>query len=297
MELRQLEYFMALCEELHFTKAAEKIGISQPTLSLQIRAIEQEVGTPLFDRIGKRIALTEAGSILLKHCRKVFQNLENAAYEIEELREYEGGSVSVGVLPAELDYRFTPLFIDFYKRFPKIRLHLSASTVEITKQVLDNEVDVGITLLLLPDSRLVNIPLYREEFVLVVSDQHELAGHDSICLTELKDVPMVMYPKQFLGRRLLEDHCRKHGFQPNVVVETTTGPSLFRFVKENIGATIQPLPLSQALHDPALRLIRITDHPPAREISLIHRADKYLGFAARKFIETVEEQLKSQEED
>ncbi|KMY55255.1 LysR family transcriptional regulator [Bacillus sp. FJAT-27231] len=292
MELRQLEYFMVLCEELHFTRASEKIGISQPTLSLQIRAIEQELGTPLFDRIGKRIALTEAGRILLEHCREIFHSLENAVHKIEELREYQGGHVSVGVLPAELDYRFTPLFIDFHKRFPAIHLNLSASTVEITKQVLDNEVDVGITLLSLPDSRLVSIPLYREEYVLVVSENHPLARYKSISLAELRDMPMVMYAKQFLGRRLLEDHCQKHGFQLNVVVETTTGPSLFYFVKENIGATLQPLPLSQALKDPALRLIKIHDHPPEREIGIIYRADKYLGFAVQKFIETVEEKLK-----
>lgn len=293
MELRQLEYFMVLCQELHFTRASEKIGISQPTLSLQIRAIEQELGTPLFDRIGKRIALTEAGAILLKHCKRIFRNLENAVEEIEELREYQGGNVSVGVLPAELDYRFTPLFIDFHKRFPSIHLNLSASTVEITKQVLDNEVDVGITLLLLSDSRLVSIPLYREEYVLVVSENHELASHESISLTELREIPMVMYAKQFLGRKLLEDHCQKHGFQLNTVVETTTGPSLFYFVKENIGATLQPLPLSKALNDPTLRLIKIHDHPPEREIGIIYRADKYLGFAVQKFIETVEEKLKN----
>ncbi|HEY9577701.1 MAG TPA: LysR family transcriptional regulator [Pseudobacillus sp.] len=293
MELRQLEYFMVLCQELHFTRASEKIGISQPTLSLQIRAIEQELGTPLFDRIGKRIALTEAGAILLKHCKRIFRNLENAVEEIEELREYQGGNVSVGVLPAELDYRFTPLFIDFHKRFPSIYLNLSASTVEITKQVLDNEVDVGITLLLLSDSRLVSIPLYREEYVLVVSENHELASHESISLTELREIPMVMYAKQFLGRKLLEDHCQKHGFQLNTVVETTTGPSLFYFVKENIGATLQPLPLSKALNDPTLRLIKIHDHPPEREIGIIYRADKYLGFAVQKFIETVEEKLKN----
>ncbi|MFK2827016.1 LysR family transcriptional regulator [Bacillus sp. B190/17] len=293
MELRQLEYFMTLCEELHFTKAAEKLGISQPTLSLQIKAVEQEIGTPLFDRIGKRIALTEAGAVLLKHCRGMFQNLDNAFQEIEELRQYQGGNVSVGVLPAELDYRLTPLLIDFYKKFPKIRLNIFASTVEITKQVLDNEVDLGITLLFMPDSRLVTLPLYREEYVLVVSENHEFAHYDSISVTQLKNIPMVMYPKQFLGRRLLEDHCQKYDFHLNVVVETTTGPSLFRFVKENIGATLQPLPLSKSLNDPALRLIKITDDPPSREIGIIYRADKYLGFAVQKFIEAIEENLKT----
>lgn len=107
---------MAVCEELHFTKAADKAGISQPNLSLQIKALEEEIGMPLFDRIGKRIALTDAGGVLLKHARGMFQNLQNAKLEIGELRHHQGGTLGVGVLPSELDFRLTPMFIDFRNR-------------------------------------------------------------------------------------------------------------------------------------------------------------------------------------
>src|SRR5699024_7703356 len=85
MELRQLEYFMAVCEELHFTKAAEKLNIAQPTLSQQIKSLEDYVGLPLFDRIGKTIALTEAGKILLRHCQRVFFEFEKEKESISDL--------------------------------------------------------------------------------------------------------------------------------------------------------------------------------------------------------------------
>ncbi|MBW7460997.1 LysR family transcriptional regulator, partial [Paenibacillus sepulcri] len=87
MEIRQLEYFAAICQEKHFTRAAEKLNVTQPTLSHQIKALEDELGVPLFDRIGKKIAITEAGQLLLKHCGQVFNSLSSAREEISELQK------------------------------------------------------------------------------------------------------------------------------------------------------------------------------------------------------------------
>lgn len=291
LEIKQLEYFIAVCEEMHFTRAADKLGISQPTLSLQIKALESELNIPLFDRIGKRIALTEAGSILYRQAKLLLQNVQNTFTEIQELREFQGGKLSVSVLPAELDYRITPLFIDFHKRFPKVHLKIFSS-VEIYRQVLDHEIDLGITVLQTPDERLVTIPLAREEHVLVVSDQHELADQQVIPFTELKGIPMVMYPRGATGRELVEEYCRRAGFQLNTVAETGSGFATFAFVRENIGASILPLPLVLSVQDPALRCIRIADTPPIREIGIIYRSDRYLGFAAREFIKMARSVLK-----
>ncbi|WP_231571439.1 LysR family transcriptional regulator [Gordoniibacillus kamchatkensis] len=286
-----MEYFVAVCEELHFSKAAEKLGISQPNLSLQIKALEAHVGLPLFERIGKRTVLTDAGAVLLKHCRSLFTNLQNAYDEIGELRDFEGCQLAVGVIPSELDYRLTPLFIDFLHQFPKNRLRLY-STVEVVKLVLDMAIDIGITLNPAPDHRLRVRPLAKEAYGLIVSDRHELADRESISLAELKGLPMIMYPKGYWGRELVEKYCRDYGFELDTVVETTSNPSLFRFVRENIGATVQTYPLAKAINDPKLRFIKIEDHPPVRETSIVHRADKYLGRAAQSFIRLAEQQLK-----
>ncbi|OIK11238.1 LysR family transcriptional regulator [Bacillus sp. MUM 116] len=291
MELRQLGYFIAVCEELHFTKAADKIGISQPNLSLQIKALEEEIGTPLLDRIGKRIVLTESGSILLKYTRNMFQNLQNALIEMEDLRHKRGGSLGVGALPSELDFRLTPMFINFCKRYPNVKLKI-ISEVEIAQLVLNNEIDIGIAVKPLFDSRLVIRPLSREEYGVVVAKEHKLSSRESISLKELNGLPVVLYPKGLWGRDFLENYCQQHGFNLNVVVETSSNPSLFNFVRENIGVTIQAYSLLESIDHLNLRFIRIHDHPPVREMSIIYRSDKYLNHAAQAFIHFAEEYLK-----
>ncbi|MBW5448955.1 LysR family transcriptional regulator [Cohnella sp. CFH 77786] len=291
MELRQLEYFVAACDELHFTKAADKMGVSQPNLSLQIKALEEELGMPLFDRIGKRIALTEAGSVLLKYARGMFQNLRNARHELDELRHQRGGSLGVAALPSELDYRLTPMFIEFCKKYPNIKLKIVAE-VDVASLVLSNGIDIGISVTPLYDSRLVIRPLTREEYGLVVPQDHELSARASISLTELKELPIVTYPRGFWGREFLENHCRQRGFGLNVVVETSSNPSLFTFVKENIGVTILSNSLLASLDQMQLRFIPIREDPPVREMSIIYRSDKYLNHAAQAFIHFAEERLK-----
>lgn len=113
--------------------------------------------------------------ILLKYARNMVQDRKNALHEIWELREYQGGNLVVGVLPAELDYRITPIFIDYHRNYPKVSLKI-LSSVEIPQQVLANEADIGITMIQLADPRLVTKLLYSEAYVLVVSEKHELAG-------------------------------------------------------------------------------------------------------------------------
>lgn len=290
MELRQLEYFVAVCEELHFTRAAEKLGITQPTLSIQIRTIEEELGMQLFDRIGKRITPTEAGYILLKQARGILLKLQDTYDEINGLRQYDGGNLVVGLMAAELDYRVTPILIDFHHQFPKVHLKIF-SAIEVADMVISNQVDVGITLIEFSDPRLTTIPLYTEEFVLVVSERHELAGRKSVALDQLGNLPLIAYPKGFKARELIETHCREHGMNLNIIVETSTASSLYGFVRSNVGACLQPYSLSKSFNDPTLRLIKIEDFPPIRHIGIMHRNDKFLGYAAKQFIQLVKNQM------
>ncbi|WP_019119575.1 LysR family transcriptional regulator, partial [Brevibacillus massiliensis] len=288
MEIRQLHYFMAVCEEMHFTKAAEKIGVSQPTLSQQIRALEDELHMPLFDRIGKKIALTEAGTLLFSYGTQILDTLQNVKDSIADLRHIQSGTIKVGIMPSDLDYRITQLIIDFYHAFPKVKLMVIAS-IDIMRQVLESEVDIGIGTNVQPNDRLVTIPLCREEYVLTVSERHPLANRTSIDLDELRGLPMVMYPEGFMGRDLVEESVRKHGFQLNSILETSSATSILNLVKANIGATVQPYPLIRQINDPVLRTIRIKDDAPSRSLAIIYRSDRYLSQAAKAFMERVKE--------
>ncbi|PYI51871.1 LysR family transcriptional regulator [Paenibacillus flagellatus] len=284
MDIRQLEYFIAVSEELHFTKAAERLGVTQPTLSLQIKALEEELRVTLFDRIGKKIALTEAGALFLEHSAQIVRDLQNAKDSINDLREYRRGSLTVGALPSDLDYRIADLLIDYHAAYPNIKLKIVTS-IEIANQVLGNEVDIGIGMMPVYDDRLVAVPLRREEYVVVVSERHPLADLESIELERLRHIPTVMYPLGYIGREQVEVECRRRGFTLQTIMETSSATSLIRLVKANVAATVQPGPLIETMNDPALRCIRIADGAPSREIGIIYRVDRYLGHAARAFID------------
>lgn len=234
----------------------------------------------------KKIALTEAGSLLLQYSSQIARNLQNAKDSIGELRAIQRGTIRVGVLPSDLDYRLTQLLIDFHREYPGIKLQMSAS-IEILNKVLDNDVDIGINLQGEPDDRLVRIPLCQEQYVLIVSREHALAERTSIVLRELKAIPMVIFPKGFLGRELVEERTREHGFHLDSIMETSSATSIIKLVKANIGATVQPYPLFLEMDDPTLHAITIEDDPPSRTLELIYRSDRYLGQAAKAFIERV----------
>lgn len=266
---KALHYFMAVYEELHFTKAAEKLGIAQPTLSQQIRVLEDELGMPLFDRIGKKIVVTEAGSLLFSYTSEVLNTLQNVKDSIKDLQALEGGQIRIGIMPSDL-YRITQLVIDFHQKFPKVKLKILAS-IDIMRQVLENEVDIGIGTNVESDDRLVIIPLCREEYVLTVSKEHPLSNQTVISIAELEDLPMVMYPEGFLGREVVEEAVKKHGFQLHSILETSSVTSIMNLVRANIGVTVQPYPLLQQMNDPTLCSIRI---------SMVHQAVAYRLFTA-----------------
>jgi DNA-binding transcriptional LysR family regulator len=283
MEFRQLDYFLAVSDDLHFTKAAEKLGVSQPTLSLQIRALEDELGVTLFDRIGKRIALTEAGTMLREYGHGIMRSVQYAKDSIQELRSFRRGSATIAVLPSDLDYRISKLLIDYHSEYPQIKLSVTPS-IEIPQLVLDNRADLGIGLIPQRDERLVTIPVCTEEYALIVSERHPLAARASIPIGDLEHVDMVMYPEGAIGRTLVDDFFREHGFKIRTLMETGSVTSLLQLVKANIGATVQPIALIESINDPAFRCIRIEGGAPSRHLCVMYRSDHYLGHAAKAFI-------------
>lgn len=120
MELKQLEYFMTLSQELHFTRAAEKLSITQPSLSQQIRLLEHEIGMPLFDRVGKKTMLTEAGRALLHHGYNVFHELSQARAVISELQALKRGTLKIGALLTVVNYLLPPTVMRFHNSYPNV---------------------------------------------------------------------------------------------------------------------------------------------------------------------------------
>lgn len=286
MELKQSQYFMAICEELHFTRAAEKMEVSAPNISQQIRRLEEELGVLLFDRVGKTIVLTDAGAILHEHAAAVFGHLQQANDAIADLKQMQGGSLSIGVLPGDADLVFNALLLNFHQTYPTISLSL-LETMKVTEQVLDRSIDIGITIGPVNDERLASIPLFHEEFSLAVSINDPLAAENFISLNRIHDLKMVMFPPEHQCRKLIDRFCKDNGFTLRPHIVTTTLSSLFQMVQNGVGACVLPRLILENLDNQDIKIIHLKNPTPSQDICLIYRKDRYVGYAMRTFIKTL----------
>nr|WP_217597729.1 LysR family transcriptional regulator [Cohnella sp. GbtcB17] len=293
VDTRNITYFMAVYEHLHFTKAAEALGISQPTLSQQIRLLEADFGIPLFDRIGKKVIVTEAGKLLHQYGIKMLQAETDAKNAIKELISEKRGTVRLAVLPSDLDFRLVPLFVEFKTQYPDTQLQVF-STIFVRDEVLNHKVDLGIGLRSPVDKRLVQVPLGSEPYYLFVHTASELAKRDEIALEELKQHSLVMYPKGYLGRDLVDEACRKQGFELPTVMEVDSASSLLQLVSAGVGVTIQPRDLLQQHLDwPDIVSIPISEPAPIRHLELTYYADRFISKAQQKLSERLIEFFQS----
>ncbi|TDQ33723.1 LysR family transcriptional regulator [Aureibacillus halotolerans] len=292
MELRQLEYFVAICEELHFSKAAEKLYVSQPNLSQQIKLLENELGVPLFNRIGRRITITEAGQLLYNHSKQILSHISQAQVSISELKQMKGGSLTIGILPGDADLMFNALLLDFHHKYPDVTLSL-VETMSVTERVINGTFDIGVTIAPISDERLVHQSLFYEEFSLAVANKSPLARKKAVQLRDLQEEKLVLFPSEHQCRKLIDDASSRLGFRLKPVIETTTLSSMLSLVENNVGATVLPKLLLENLHHEGIETVPITDPTPGQDICLIYRSDKYLGFAARTFITAIKEYIEA----
>ncbi|MCB7155329.1 LysR family transcriptional regulator [Bacillus stercoris] len=290
MELKQLEYFYAVCQELHFTRAAEKVGISQPSLSQQIKLLEHEIGTPLFDRIGKKTALTESGKLLLQYTRKIFYEVEQAKTSIDELNGLQRGTILVGTLLTVEDYLITPTLLSFHQKYPGVKISVfGLRTGDIHKQLIENKLDLGIVFLPMKGDELESISLSTEEMAFAVPEGHPLENQDMLDVEVLKTTPSILLPQQYFIRNLIDEACKDLGFLPKPIFEITTMQSLINMVLKGVGVTILPKPYLEYLNHPHIRIIPILKSNLSREIGVVYRKDKYLSAATHAFISALKE--------
>ncbi|PGZ92711.1 LysR family transcriptional regulator [Bacillus sp. AFS029533] len=284
MELRELEYFIAICEELHFTRAAEKLGISQPALSRQMRALEDRLGVRLFDRLGKKIAITEAGKILQEESEKIFSNIKYIYEQIGELQKVKRGKLIIGAMSEELSQLASVIFLEIHRMHPYLQMKIIMSD-NIEDRVIQNEIDIALTHMPLENEQLTNIPLYNEEFYLVVPFDHHLAEREKVDFEEIKDIQLVLSPKNHNCRKLIDDAATSMGFVFKPIIELTDVNSILSIVKAGIGSTILPNTLLTSENSETLKVIKIVNPVITKEIAIVHHKEKYIGSAARNFID------------
>ena len=249
MELRHLRYFIAVAEELNFTRAATRLHIGQPPLSMQIRDLEEEIGVRLFERGPRRVALSTAGERFLLHARRILDGVEEAVAEARRAARGELGELRVGFTSS---LPFTDLLPDalnaYRRRFPQVRLQLREMfTPEQFQALVSGELDVGFVRLQAgtPPAGIVLREVARNPLRLVVNAAHRLAGAAQVRLAELAGEDFISFPAD-VGTDLpgvLRALCRQAGFEPRIVQTAREATTQIGLVAAGLGVAVLPAPL------------------------------------------------------
>jgi DNA-binding transcriptional LysR family regulator len=240
--LQQLRYFVVLAEELHFGRAAERLGIAQPPLTQQIQKLERLVGCELIAR-GRKSRLTAAGAALAEDAQRLLSHLEHSLDRVRRTAKGEIGQLRIGVPPSVMLTRLPQIVRRYRRMYPHVGFTLrEMATSAIEDALRSGEIDLGFLREARPESPLQTEPFVTEKLVAVFPAKHRLASHAHLTLRDLRAERFVLFPARLgaaFHERILEA-CRAAGFSPNVVQEATQWQTIVSFVAAGMGVSIAP---------------------------------------------------------
>ena len=276
---RSLRYLLAVAEQHSFTRAAELLYVSQPTLSQQIKQLEESLEVQLLDRSGRSVRLTDAGEVYLHHARRALEELDSGKRAIHELQDLSRGSLRLGMTPIT-EYLAVPIVENFNRHYPGITMStLEMSQDEIEDGVAENIIDLGIafTNTLYSDSHTGEIEthmLFIESLNLAVGDSHHLSGQETpINKFDLEQEPLVVLNTHFALRRHFDLYCLEHNITPNIAIEASSLSLIVEIVRLGRLATV--LPSTIACAQSGMHPVMLIPEMPQHMVSLICRKGAY----------------------
>lgn len=285
MQFQQLEYFLAVAEARHFTRAAEVSRIAQPSLSRQIRNLEEELGASLFSRARGNITLTPAGEALLPLAQRIVADMETARHEVQQLAGMRRGRLRLGATPSLCAGLLSEVLSGFHDRFPGIELQVDESgSRDLIRALGHGELDLALIILPLQsnDPAFVTTPILRENLVVVhAAESPPPTQRGTMRISDLRDRPLVMFRHGYDVRDATLHACRAAGFEPRLAVEGGEMDAVLRFVEAGLGIAVVP---SMVLKNrPGLRGTPLAQPRLLRTIALAHRKDVDPSHTARAF--------------
>ncbi|MGH8092012.1 MAG: LysR substrate-binding domain-containing protein [Chthoniobacterales bacterium] len=282
LEIRHLRYFLAVAEAGSFSRAADRLGLSQPNISQQMRDLETSLRVDLFQRRGRRILLTSPGHIFAEHARSILHQIENLLQELSIEPGQMRGALHVGVVPILNVALIPPLLGMFAVAHPGVSLTVEEiSSTEIETAIEEGRMDVGLGFLTRHSPRLRYERLCNDEFALIVSAQHPWAKRRVIDVGQLHQQRILQLPDTFVMRRMSDAICREHQVRPRIVAEINAIETLLRSLGPLKAAALMP---KIALREtPGLTAIRLKGRNLAIEIGLLRLIDSGASSAVQEF--------------
>lgn len=288
MLLRHIRYLLAIVEHRNFTRAAEALYVSQPTLSQQIKQLEETLGAQLLDRTGRTVRATDAGEIYIDYARRALRELEAGQRAIHDVRDLTRGSLRLAMTPTFTSYLVGPLIARFYSDYPGISLHITEMPLELIESALvEDEVDLGIAFSQIRSAEIACQPLFVEKLSVVASVDHSLALRTTpMTPDELNTIPLALLTTNFATRTYVDAYLRQQNISPKILIEANTINAIIEIVRRGKLATILPDAITR--ENPALKEIPLTHALPHRTVALLHRKNSYRSAASVAFAQLAE---------
>jgi DNA-binding transcriptional LysR family regulator len=286
MDFDQLNTFLEVARLNSFSKAAETCFRTQPAISSQIRALEEEVGAKLFDRSGGKVSMTAAGKAFQKYAEQQMEARKQMLTSLAEMERVPRGELVVGANEGTCLHILPEVFAEFKKQYPSVAVSIRRSErTKILESIIDNSVDFGVISMPVTDSRLTVVLVHRDELVVIAATGHALAKMKSVPVGDTAKYPLLL-PKVGHTRDALEGLFHERGFKPHVSMELDSSELLKRFVAANVGVGF--IARSNVVEDVkagVLAAMPISDAQIKRDLALVFRKDKALSRAALAFID------------
>lgn len=286
MDVRDLQVFLSVAKHLNYTRAAEEVNLSQPSVSVRMRQLERDLGSKLFEQLGKTIALTEAGKLLVPYAERVIAAMADARDAIDGLQGLERGSLRIGASTTPGMYLIPQTIAHFKRRYPKIQVHLAVKdTRQIEEGVIRNQFDFGFVGGHLAGDDVEVAPWLVDELVLIVPLGHRLAGRKSVKPRALAKEQFILREQGSATRAVVASHLRKSRIEVEAIMEMANPESVKKAVQSGLGiAFISKFAVETELKAKTLVAVKIRNLEIRRELKFVYRKDKHLSTAAKAFL-------------
>ena len=287
MLLRHLRYLLAVADHGSFTRAAEALHVSQPTLSQQIRQLEESLGVSLFDRTSRTVKPTDAGLAYIDSARRVLVELEAGKRALHDVKDLSRGSLRLAMTPTFMAYLVGPLVRDYVAKFANIHLQIFELSMDgIEAGLLDDSLDIAIAFTPVRSPDIECLPAFVETLGVMVGRSHPLYERQNpLSPKEVAQLEFALLTPDFITRSTIDEYFRQQNITPKVAIEVNSVRTLLEVIRHAPMATILPEPIATA--ERALRKIPLQGEAPNRGAALLRRKNNYHSAASVAFMDLV----------
>jgi DNA-binding transcriptional LysR family regulator len=291
LDIKQLQYFIEVANYNSFSRAAEHLFITQPTISKMIKNLETELGVPLFDRSRKKLLLTDAGHTILEQAKLIDKAFTNLEIELDNLLGLKKGHIRIGLPPIFDAHFFLKIIGCFHEKHPGITFQfIEDGSKKIEDDVDNNLLDVGVVVLPTNNEIFEHFSFMEEDLKLILHPAHPLANNIEVNLAELANESFILFNKDFVLNDRIINACNNIGFNPHIISESSQWSFIEEMVASKLGISL--LPESICLHlNKDVRAVKIVNPSISWNLALIWGKNQYLSTAAKEWLQFTKEHL------